>query len=66
MTLEQLANLARIGELKAEKPDQTEFDGMVPYAPVRVEVRQLRGRMPFHYIKAIKTLPYYPIKAINI
>jgi len=36
MTLETLDNLVRIKQLKAEPPDQTEFDGMVSSAKYRL------------------------------
>lgn len=36
MTLENLKNLSRINQLKAEPPDQREFDGMVRSAIVRL------------------------------
>lgn len=36
MTLENLENLARINQLKAELPDQREVDGMVRSASVRL------------------------------
>jgi len=36
MTLENLKNLARVGQLKAEPPDQRELDGLVRSAKVRL------------------------------
>lgn len=43
MTLEKLDNLVRIKELKAEPPDQREFDGMVASAKRRLTHQALRS-----------------------
>lgn len=41
MTLEQLDNLVKIKKLKAEPPDQNEFDGMVKSAKRRLQDSQV-------------------------
>jgi hypothetical protein len=41
MTLEHLQNLARIGELKQEPPDQKEFDGMLNLGKRRLQDAQI-------------------------
>jgi hypothetical protein len=43
MTLEQLDNLVRINALKAESPDQREFNGMVASAKRRLQDAQIDG-----------------------
>lgn len=43
MALEKLDNLVRIKELKAEPPDQREFDGMVASAKRRLQDAQIAG-----------------------
>lgn len=43
MTLEKLDNLVKINRLKAEPPDQIEFDGMVNSAKRRLHDSQLEG-----------------------
>lgn len=43
MSLEKLDNLVRINQLKAEPPDQTEFDGMVNSAKIRLQDARLEG-----------------------
>ena len=43
MALEKLDNLVRIKELKAEPPDQREFDGMVASAKRRLQDARIEG-----------------------
>ena len=43
MPLEQLENLVRINKLKAEPPDQQEFEGMVASAKRRIQDAQVEG-----------------------
>lgn len=43
MTLEQLENLVKIKKLKAEPPDQDEFDGMVSSAKRRLQDAAIEG-----------------------
>lgn len=43
MTLENLENLVNIKQLKAEPPDQNEFDGMVSSAKRRLKDAQVKG-----------------------
>jgi len=43
MTLESLENLVRVKQLKAEPPDQNEFDGMVKSAKRRLQDSQIEA-----------------------
>ena len=43
MALEKLDNLVKINKLKAEPPDQVEFDGMVASAKRRLQDAQVEG-----------------------
>ena len=43
MTLENLDNLVKVKQLKAEPPDQQEFDGMVSSARLRLKDSKLEG-----------------------
>lgn len=43
MTLENLDNLVKIKQLKAEPPDQNEFDGMVSSAKKRLKDAEVEG-----------------------
>jgi len=43
MILEQLENLVKIKKLKAEPPDQDEFDGMVSSAMRRLQDAAIEG-----------------------
>ncbi len=43
MTLENLDNLVKAGQLKAEPPDQNEFDGLLNSARRRLQDSRLEG-----------------------